>query len=87
MHGLPSPPPLDPAGVAILAVAALIALALYFLPTIVAYRKQKANRAAIFAVNLFLGWTFLGWLFALIWALKVDAVDIIARHRAMDDLR
>jgi hypothetical protein len=47
----------------------------YFIPTIIAYRKRKANRAAILAINVLLGWTFVGWVVALVWALKVDAVD------------
>jgi hypothetical protein len=47
----------------------------YFVPTIIAYSRQKTNRAAILAVNILLGWTFIGWVVALVWALKVDLVD------------
>ena len=47
----------------------------YFIPTIIAYSRHKASRAAILALNLFLGWTFIGWVVALVWALKVDAAD------------
>ena len=42
------------------------ALAIYFLPTILAARHP--NSTAIFALNLFLGWTFIGWVMAFIWA-------------------
>ncbi len=43
-------------------------LLIYFLPTLVAY--DLANRGQIFILNLFLGWTLLGWVIALIWACK-----------------
>ena len=41
----------------------------YFLPTIVAAARKHNNEGAIFALNLLLGWTFLGWVAALVWAL------------------
>jgi Superinfection immunity protein len=47
----------------------------YFIPSIIAFYRKKANRAAILAVNVLLGWTFVGWVVALIWALKVDVVN------------
>ena len=47
----------------------LIALTLlYFLPSIAAYNKPRFLR--IFLVNFFLGWTFIGWIVALVWALS-----------------
>ncbi len=48
----------------------ILAASIYFLPTIVGLSKK--NIAAIFALNLLLGWTFLGWVFAFVWALKKD---------------
>lgn len=45
-------------------------IALYFLPSIIG--ASKANAGAIFALNLFLGWTFIGWVVALVWALTTD---------------
>ncbi|HXX45715.1 MAG TPA: superinfection immunity protein [Candidatus Acidoferrales bacterium] len=47
----------------------------YFVPTIIAFYRKKANRLAILAVNVLLGWTLIGWVIALVWALKVDVVD------------
>lgn len=46
----------------------LTAFAVYFLPSILA--KKESPQWAIFFVNLFLGWTLLGWLVALIWGLS-----------------
>jgi hypothetical protein len=43
-------------------------LALFFLPTLVAKSRRHPNLLAIFLVNLFFGWTFVGWMIALIWA-------------------
>jgi len=45
-------------------------LGFYFLPTIVG--RKKKNATAIFVLNFFLGWTFIGWLIALIWATTKD---------------
>jgi uncharacterized membrane protein YqaE (UPF0057 family) len=47
-----------------------IFLFLYFLPSLAGYDKK--NIGAIFALNLLLGWTVLGWIAALIWALTKD---------------
>jgi len=44
----------------------------YFLPTILAAARRKRDLGAIFVLNLFLGWTFIGWIVALVWALKHD---------------
>ncbi len=59
----------------IILTAAAIVLGVYFLPTIVANRRQHRNTTAIFAFNLFLGWTFLGWVLAFVWALTRPAAS------------
>lgn len=41
---------------------------LYFLPFLIASLRQHKNILAIFLLNLALGWTFLGWIVALIWS-------------------
>lgn len=48
-----------------------------FLPTTIAFAKKKLNTNAIFSINLFLGWTIIGWIVALTWSLKEDSVDQI----------
>ena len=42
----------------------------YFLPFAIAFYKKRINTGAIFALNLFLGWTLIGWVISLVWALK-----------------
>lgn len=49
-------------------IVALIGALVYFLPTFIAVRRQHRNAVPILLVNLFLGWSFLGWLVALIWS-------------------
>lgn len=49
-----------------------ICLAIYFIPTIVAFMRGHRNRVAILLTNLFLGWTGLGWIVALIWSVLND---------------
>lgn len=43
-------------------------IGIYFLPDWVAQSRGHPDRGSIFVLNLFLGWTFLGWVAALIWA-------------------
>lgn len=53
--------------VAIAWVMAVITVA-YFLPWAVAATRQKSNTLAIALVNFLLGWTFFGWVVALVMA-------------------
>lgn len=53
-------------------IIALMLLGVYFFPTIWAANKRKKNKDAIFVLNLFLGWTVIGWVFALVWAAMKD---------------
>jgi hypothetical protein len=48
-------------------------LALYFLPTLIASGRNLYERNGILMLNLFLGWTGIGWLAALIWAIAAPA--------------
>ena len=51
---------------------------LYFLPTIVAFARNKRDTTSILLLNFFLGWTAIGWVIALVWAVKTD-VPVMAR--------
>lgn len=48
-----------------LAILTLIALGIYFLPTLLAWRSNSKNFKNIFLLNLFFGWTFIVWVFCL----------------------
>jgi Superinfection immunity protein len=41
---------------------------IHFLPVFIAGSRHAQNFWWIFLINLFLGWTFIGWVAALIWA-------------------
>jgi hypothetical protein len=49
----------------------LFFIALYFVPTIIAVLRKHRNTGAIVALNALLGWTMIGWVLALVWALMV----------------
>ena len=46
-----------------------VLFALYWLPTIIAIARQTRSALGVAMVNLFLGWTVIGWFLALMWAL------------------
>jgi Superinfection immunity protein len=50
----------------------ILALVWYFIPWLVAVLGHHRQRYAILALNLFLGWTLVGWVLALVWALTRD---------------
>lgn len=49
----------------------LVLVGLYFLPSIVGYSKR--NFSGIFLLNLLPGWTMIGWVVALVWAVTYEA--------------
>lgn len=53
-------------------VLTIFLIALYFLPAIIANQRNHRNFVAILVVNVFFGWTILGWFAALIWSLTND---------------
>ncbi|NML32846.1 superinfection immunity protein [Paraburkholderia antibiotica] len=64
--------------VAMQAVAAVCALALYFLPAILADRRKRRDVLTLALFNACLGWTGLGWALALYWALQPNPPESIA---------
>lgn len=52
------------------------AIGLYFLPWIWAEKIGHPQSAAIGALNLLLGWTFIGWVVALVWALTRQGREV-----------
>jgi uncharacterized membrane protein YwaF len=58
------------------AVLFLIAvIAFYLLPLLVAWQRRHKSLAAIGFVNIVLGWTLVGWLWAMIWSLTGNVRD------------
>jgi hypothetical protein len=46
-----------------------LAFVAYFVPTVIAYLRGHHASVPIFWVNLLLGWTVLGWVAVLVWAM------------------
>ena len=57
-------------------IEALVILAIFVLiymsPTIIALINEKQNTPAIAVLNILLGWTLIGWVGALVWAMCKD---------------
>ena len=59
-----------------------LSLILYLLPAIIASYYNDKNTIWIFLLTLTTGWTTLGWILALLWAvLERDGSDLIEKIR------
>lgn len=54
----------------------IIWFALYFIPTIVVISRKSHNIGPVMVINLFLGWTFIGWIVALAMAVSQNKKKI-----------
>jgi len=68
-------------------VGLIIVAVPYFAPSIVAFVRHHHNRWAIFALNLLLGWTGLGWIGALVWSLTRPTPQPTVVHVYHDETR
>jgi len=41
----------------------------YFVPALIAKKRDANNFSVIFGINLLFGWTVIGWIATLIWAI------------------
>jgi hypothetical protein len=48
----------------------LAVLVLYFLPSVVAVARKVTHQGSVVVINVFLGWTFIGWVIALAMACR-----------------
>ena len=46
-------------------VILIFSLVLYFIPAIIASARALPNQGSVWVINIFLGWTFIGWVVAL----------------------
>jgi hypothetical protein len=51
----------------------LTLFAIYWLPTIIAVVRHSPSALGVAMLNFFLGWTVIGWIMALVWALASHA--------------
>jgi len=58
-------------GAVLIGLSVLVAaFGIYFLPGIIASNRRHPSENSIVILNLFLGWTFLGWVVALVWSVS-----------------
>ncbi len=48
-------------------IGLIISLLIYLIPSIVALKIQHHRKIPILLINIFFGWTFTGWIVALVW--------------------
>lgn len=54
----------------------LVLFFLYFVPSVIAINRQHPQVGPIVIINLFFGWSLIGWVIALAWAVSAQkAVD------------
>ena len=58
-------------------ILAVVVIALYFVPTIIAYRRDHGYKGIILAINLVLGASGIGYLIALVWAIWPQEKSIL----------
>lgn len=60
----------------------------YFIPMTIALFRRHHQLGPIFLINLFLGWTFVGWFVAFVWSFsRVDEpeTEIVSRMKKCPD--
>ena len=55
--------------VVILLLFSGLVIFVYLFPSFVALQRKHANTTAICVLNILVGWSFIGWVAALVWAL------------------
>ena len=67
------------------ALLALLLVALYFLPALVASMRGVHAQVGVILLDLLLGWTVIGWIAALIWgACGATTIEVKARELTID---
>lgn len=54
-------------------VACIVGFFFYIVPSVIAFARGHHNAGAICAVNILFGWSVIGWIISLIWALTSSA--------------
>ena len=56
----------------LLAVASLVIVFGGLAPTLIAVFRDAKRTGSIFAINVIFAWTIIGWIIALVWAVKAE---------------
>lgn len=74
-------PSISPISTAVICSAIFLMCVFSMAPTIIANRRHHHNAKAIFWTNLLLGWTVIGWIISLIWAMTDPMIVLAANER------
>ncbi len=75
------------ASILIILFSLVVGLFLYFVPSFIAFGRRHPHRLAILLVNLIFGWTLIGWVGTLIWALLTPEDGSINFSAAFGDTK
>jgi uncharacterized membrane protein len=59
---------------------------IFLLPTIIALKKSHQDRTSIILINILLGWFLIGWVVALVWALKKTEIGNVGHADELEKL-
>lgn len=62
-------------------IVGVIGFLFYFAPSILAMLGNNDSAGGVIVMNIFLGWTFIGWVIALVWALSGPRPKRVIRKR------
>lgn len=60
-------------------VAVIIGVVIYLAPTIIANNRRHPSTTGIIILNLFTGWTLLGWIVCFVWAYSNDTRPVVKK--------
>jgi hypothetical protein len=72
-------PKANPAHVTIAWICTVVTFG-YFLPWAIAATRAKSNTLSIAMINLFLGWTFIGWIIALVMSFGAERTTVVQQQ-------
>lgn len=58
----------------------LFFLAIYLLPSMIAYSNNKYNKGTILLINILIGWSIIGWFIALFMSISRNRQHIVVHH-------
>jgi hypothetical protein len=67
-------------------VLIFLMIATYFLPSFNAFSRKHPDRWPIFMLDLFVGWTIIGWVVSLVWSVSPITSPDTARVQAQPQL-
>lgn len=73
---MPESQPSMVAGGLLFAIVFLFGVFVYFAPTLTAHQRRHPQFTAILWLNVLVGWTFIGWVAAFVWALTTSQLQV-----------